>query len=337
MSATFKNEEAEHHTTPEPTMFPEAEVPIAPEAPGATHAPTAAREAALDAVERALAASLRLQRTMPLPSAPQLNETDERDDWPRRRGPFDGDVRRMRPRASLEPVAMAVPPPEEQSTGTGTLLLRIVGAVALAAIAGLFAIGALPLPFGTKAEGETAVTSLRSRIFAGPAAPQQAPVTQQPVATPAAAARPAAGSPEHAALVERFVALRQQQEAAAPAPSQAIVPQAVKSERIVMPAAPSVRALDREEIAVLYDRSQALIEQGDIASARLMLTRAAEAGDARSALALGTTYDPDMLRKLGVLGLAPDPAQAQAWYNKAVELGSPDAALRLERLAQAAR
>src|SRR6185295_18955496 len=269
----------------------------------------------------------------------QLNETDERDDWPRRRGPFDGDVRRMRPRASLEPVAMAVPPPEEQSTGTGTLLLRIVGAVALAAIAGLFAIGALPLPFGTKAEGETAVTSLRSRIFAGPAAPQQAPVTQQPVATPVAAARPAAGSPEHAALVERFVALRQQQAAAAPAPSpsQDIVPQAVKSERIVMPAAPSVRALDREEIAVLYERSQALIEQGDIASARLMLTRAAEAGDARSALALGTTYDPDMLKKLGVLGLAPDPAQAQAWYNKAVELGSPDAALRLERLAQATR
>jgi hypothetical protein len=335
MSATFKNEEADHHTTPEPTMFPETEVPIAPEAPGASYAPTAAREAALDAVERALAASLRLQRTMPLPSAPQLNEKDERDDWPRRRGPFDGDVRRMRPRASLEPVAMAVPPPEEQRTGAGRLLLRIVGAVALAAIAGLFAVGALPLPFGTTAEGETAVTSLRSRIFAAPAAPQQAPVMQQPIATPVAVARPAAGSPEQAALVERFVALRQQQAAAAP--SQAIVPQAVKSERIVMPAAPSVRALEREEIAVLYDRSQALIEQGDIASARLMLTRAAEAGDARSALALGTTYDPDMLKKLGVLGVAADPAQAQAWYNKAVELGSPDAALRLERLAQAAR
>jgi hypothetical protein len=334
MSATFKNEEADHHTTPEPTMFPETGVPIAPDAPDASYAPTAAREAALDAVERALAASLRLQRTMPLPSAPQLDEK-ERDDWPRRRGPFDGDVRRMRPRPSLEPVAMAVPPPEEERTGAGTLFLRIVGAVALAAIAGLFAVGALPLPFGTKAEGETAATSLRSRIFAAPVAPQQAPVTQQPIATPVAVARPATGSPEQAALVERFVALRQQQAAAAP--SQAIVPQAVKSERIVMPAAPSVRALDREEIAVLYDRSQALIEQGDIASARLMLTRAAEAGDARSALALGTTYDPDMLKKLGVLGVAADPAQAQAWYNKAVELGSPDAALRLERLAQATR
>jgi TPR repeat protein len=135
--------------------------------------------------------------------------------------------------------------------------------------------------------------------------------------------------------VERFVALRQQAEQ--PQPSQPIVPQSVKAVRVVMPSAPSVRALDRDEIAVLYDRSQALIEQGDIASARLMLTRAAEAGDARAALALGTTYDPDVLRKLGVIGVAPDAAQAHAWYTKAVELGSPDAALRLERLAQAGR
>jgi TPR repeat protein len=115
------------------------------------------------------------------------------------------------------------------------------------------------------------------------------------------------------------------------------VPQTVKAERIVMPAAPSLRALDRDEIAGLYDRSQALIDQGDIASARLMLTRAAEAGDARSALALGTTYDPDVLRKLGVLGLAPDAAQAHAWYTKALALGAAEATQRLERLAQAVR
>jgi hypothetical protein len=305
MSAPVRHDEADNRATPEPTMFPDTmDAPIAPDAPPAAAMPTAARAAALDAVERALAASLRLQRTLPqrtlpLPPAPQLTEPDGR---PRRRAPspFDGDVRRLRTRAPLEPVAMAVPPAEERMSA-GVLLTRIIGAVALAALAALFAVGALPLPFGLRADNAETV-----------------PV---PVA-----------SPEQAALVERFAALRQQAE-----PSQPIVPQAVKSERIVMPAAPSVRALDRDEIATLYERSQALIEQGDIASARLMLTRAAEAGDARSALALGTTYDPDVLRKLGVLGVAADPAQAHAWYTKAAELGAPEATLRLERLAQAAR
>jgi hypothetical protein len=308
MSAPVRHDEADNRATPEPTMFPDTtDAPIAPDAPPAAANPTAARAAALDAVERALAASLRLQRTLPqrtlpLPPAPQLTEPEAR---PRRRAPspspFDGDVRRLRTRAPLEPVAMAVPPAEERISA-GVLLARIIGAVALAALAALFAVGALPLPFDLRADN------------AGETVPAPVP------------------SPEQAALVERFAALRQQ-----PEPSQPIVPQAVKSERIVMPAAPSVRALDRDEIATLYERSQALIEQGDIASARLMLTRAAEAGDARSALALGTTYDPDVLNKLGVLGVAADPAQAHAWYSKAVELGAPEATLRLERLAQAAR
>ena len=57
---------------------------------------------------------------------------------------------------------------------------------------------------------------------------------------------------------------------------------------------------------MLYKRSEELIVQGDIAAARLMLTRAAEAGDARAAFALGATYDFDVLRKLGVLGVAAD-------------------------------
>jgi hypothetical protein len=305
MSATVRHDEADNRVTPEPTMFPDTtDAPIAPDAPPAAAISTAARAAALDAVERALAASLRLQRTPPrrtLPPAPQLTE---QEDWPRPRprapSPFDGDVRRLRTRAPLEPVAMAVPPAEER-TSAGVLLARIVGAVALAALAALFAVGVLPLPFGLRADNAETVPA--------------------PVA-----------SPEQAALVEHFAALRQQAE-----PSQPIVPQAVKSERIMMPAAPSVRALDRDEIATLYERSQALIEQGDIASARLMLTRAAEAGDARSALALGTTYDPHVLKTLGVLGVAADPAQAHAWYSKAVELGSPEATLRLERLAQATR
>jgi TPR repeat protein len=80
-----------------------------------------------------------------------------------------------------------------------------------------------------------------------------------------------------------------------------------------------------------------LVAQGDIAAARLMLTRAAEAGDARAALALGATYDADVLRKLGVLGVAADASQARAWYAKAAEYGSGEATRRLEQFAQSAR
>ena len=94
------------------------------------------------------------------------------------------------------------------------------------------------------------------------------------------------------------------------------------------------RTLDRDEIAMLYRRSEELIAQGDIAGGRLFLTRAAEAGDARSALALGATYDPAVLGKLGVLGVKPDAEKARAWYAKASEFGSSEAARRLEVLAQ---
>ena len=78
------------------------------------------------------------------------------------------------------------------------------------------------------------------------------------------------------------------------------------------------RSIARRSHALLK-RGEELISQGDIAAARLMLTRAAEAGDARSALALGATYDPAVLGKLGVLGVAADVAQARAWYGKAAE------------------
>jgi TPR repeat protein len=111
----------------------------------------------------------------------------------------------------------------------------------------------------------------------------------------------------------------------------AVQPAAVQS---VPEPAPSLRSLDSDEIAALFKRSEELIAQGDIAAARLVLTRAAEAGDARSALALGATYDASMLSKLRVRGIAPEAAQARAWYAKAAELGSREATRRLEQLAQ---
>ena len=50
-------------------------------------------------------------------------------------------------------------------------------------------------------------------------------------------------------------------------------------------------------------------------------------------LALGATYDPNVLAKLGVVGMNADVEKARSWYRKAESLGSPDASQRLNALA----
>jgi TPR repeat protein len=142
-----------------------------------------------------------------------------------------------------------------------------------------------------------------------PAANQPAPPPEQ-TAAPTRIAAPSAVVPQPPVVAER---------AAPPAPP-AMAPPAV--------------SLEREEIAALYRRGEQLVTQGEIAAARLVFTRAAEAGDARSALALGASYDPEVLRKLGVLGVVGDAALAREWYTKASGLGSSEAAQRIELMAR---
>jgi hypothetical protein len=100
---------------------------------------------------------------------------------------------------------------------------------------------------------------------------------------------------------------------------------------------PAQRILDREEITVLLKRGKDLIANGDLAAARLVLQRAADANDAEAALALGATYDPLVLRALRVYGFKADPVMARDWYEKARELGSAAAPRRLEMLASGMR
>jgi hypothetical protein len=98
----------------------------------------------------------------------------------------------------------------------------------------------------------------------------------------------------------------------------------------------AIPSLDAEELATLMRRGEEYLKTGDIAAARLVLRRAANAGHAQAALALGATFDPVILAELGVLGFPPDPAQARSWYDKAARLGLDEAQRRLERLARAA-
>lgn len=79
-------------------------------------------------------------------------------------------------------------------------------------------------------------------------------------------------------------------------------------------------------------RGEKALAQGSIADARMLLTHAAEHGIAEAALLLGSTYDPFELKRLGTIGIAPEPERARHWYAIARQLGSPNAAARLKRL-----
>ena len=99
------------------------------------------------------------------------------------------------------------------------------------------------------------------------------------------------------------------------------------------PSSPVLRALDSEQIKLLMKQGEQFIAAGDVVGARIAFQRAAEAGDAKAAVALGATYDPTALAKLGVAGIGADVAKARSWYQRAEKLGSPEAKQRLEVLA----
>ena len=96
---------------------------------------------------------------------------------------------------------------------------------------------------------------------------------------------------------------------------------------------PSLRRLAPEDIKLLIQQGEQFVAAGDLVTARVVFQRAAEAGDAMGALAVGATYDPFVLAKLGARGIGADVEKARSWYEKARDFGSPEAPRRLEMLA----
>jgi hypothetical protein len=119
----------------------------------------------------------------------------------------------------------------------------------------------------------------------------------------------------------------------APPPQPAIAPPS----NDVAVAPPVSLSLASDEIAMLLKRGKDAFSTGDLAAARLLLRRAAEGGSAEAALALGATFDPLVIRRLGAIGAAPDAAQARQWYQKAVALGSTTASQPLATLEASAQ
>jgi len=116
-----------------------------------------------------------------------------------------------------------------------------------------------------------------------------------------------------------------------PSPPPAAAAPAISNVSPALPPAPSrpTIPLPREEVDTLMKRGRDLLAAGDVASARLILTRLSDAGVAEASLLLARTYDPTELTKSRILGAVPDAAKARMWYLRAAEQGSPEASRRI--------
>jgi TPR repeat protein len=85
-------------------------------------------------------------------------------------------------------------------------------------------------------------------------------------------------------------------------------------------------------LAALTTRAKSLLALGDIAAARLLLERAANALDASAAFLLAQTYDPAVLGVPDARSITPDPVMARDWYRNAASFGPAEAQQRLTKL-----
>lgn len=91
-------------------------------------------------------------------------------------------------------------------------------------------------------------------------------------------------------------------------------------------------SLSAEEVTRMVSRGKALVDAGDFAAARLLLSRAADAGDADATFTLASTYDPNVLVAQGARGLTGDANEAKALYARALTAGIQDAKQRIAAL-----
>jgi hypothetical protein len=118
------------------------------------------------------------------------------------------------------------------------------------------------------------------------------------VETPPALNEPVANQP---AVNQPAISPVEANSAASQAPSKvqtaAVPPSPPASSSIAKQSAPRPPvALDDSEIAMLIKRGNSLLKDGDFTAARLLFERGADAGSAEAALALGSTYDPLVIK-----------------------------------------
>jgi hypothetical protein len=271
----------------------------------------------------------RLPRAVPLPPVSGLRPVSP--DGPRPRG--EQFINGIRVPPSLAPERLRPPPPMRARRDNLRGPLRILAASALAApIAYYFSVGNFASP--SEPPGRSALASFASRLVAS----NEFPIPKEKL------------RPGEAEAYNTVVSSRNKLVVAQPAAVTPVVATPVRVETVtVVPPSPALlsqapdqpapiaakpeRELDPEAIKLLLQQGEQFVGSGDLVSARQVYQRAAEAGNAAAALALGATYDPVVLAKIGVRGMGADVEKARNWYEKAKEFGSPDAPRRLEMLA----
>jgi hypothetical protein len=154
---------------------------------------------------------------------------------------------------------------------------------------------------------------------AGPAnKPGETPPIGAPTREASLAAPPAEAAPSSKSTV------------AAPAAQMPEAPTSVASS--VPPASMPGPLLSGPETAALVARGDALFGKGDLAAARLLYERAADAGDGQAALRLGETFDPVFLDQAHLSGVRGDSGTAMSWYRRARDLGAADANVLIKSL-----
>ena len=266
-------------------------------------------------------------------AAPSSRATEVPDPpWKRkpRRDVFEGDVAIVELRSRLSPERIPEPAVRFSTAPTFSGVLPLMSGVAMAvAVAGVagylwgFKLST-KMPELTPASGQanvlpapsTPVASLKTsnRDFDPPAAARTASIGLAPVAT--------GGAANPATSVDAA-----QRPALLPTPPQTVSP--------TIAPRPPVAAEDASVIAAKMKIGVELMTYGEVTAARTMFQRVAEAGDAAGAFALAETYDPLVLGGLRLRErIMPDAALARTWYERARDLGSPEARDRISRLAQ---
>jgi hypothetical protein len=90
-----------------------------------------------------------------------------------------------------------------------------------------------------------------------------------------------------------------------------------------------VQSLNSDLASTLMRRGHDFLGTGDIAAARILFGRLADAGIADGAFAMAQTYDPRYLTEHKVIGVVGDEPKARAFYQQAAQLGSVEAAQML--------
>jgi hypothetical protein len=235
---------------------------------------------------------------------------------------------------TLDPVSMPLPPQERISLLGPGMVVGFVGAIGVAAAVALVIVQTMPIApappafsnqsgsgknrsFAAVADNLPRIAAAESKMKSAElAAPATASVFATVPTGDAALAKPSIMTPPSSPTVE----------AAAKA-------EPVQGETAKIPEPRPSDSLSQDEIASLLKRGQDLIAASDLASGRLFLMRAAQAGNAEASLALAGTFDAAVLANLRAVGVQPDPAKARAWYMRAAEQGSLEAKRRLQQSA----